>query len=98
MRHQAENVEPAVEDPCDVVFGAVGVRCSVDLAVGVAITERRLSIAFDRLERFVVSFKIPLAMGDGEPDDLPGGIASSELCAHVLDPQVLKLADEPSIG
>ncbi len=78
VRHQAEHVEPAVEDAGDVVLRSVRIGGLVDAAGGVAIAEGDLARAFDRLECRVVGFEVALAVGDREFHHLSLGIAAGE--------------------
>ncbi len=75
-----------------------GFDASSILAGGVTIAKRHLPVAFDLFQSLVVRFEIPLAVGDGELDDLTGRVAPGEARADVLDPQMLHPADEALSG
>ena len=54
MRHQAEHASWLVEHAGDVAQRAVGIGCGRDVAVGVAVAEGDVALAFERVERRVV--------------------------------------------
>ncbi len=98
VRHHAKHRAPFVENAGNVLERSIRIGVVGRFAVVVAVAKGNAAVAFKRVQGFIVGVVVAVVVGDGNSDDLTGGIPVREWAVRLIDTQMHVPADKFEIA